>query len=63
MSKKITIVDTTLRDGMSSVSHQFTPQNVADIARGLDNAGVSTIEVAHGIGLGASEHVTLSFKS
>ena len=54
MSKKVTIVDTTLRDGMSSVSHQFTPQNVADIARGLDKAGVSTIEVAHGIGLGAS---------
>ncbi|WP_063002595.1 4-hydroxy-2-oxovalerate aldolase [Nocardia mikamii] len=53
-AKKIAIVDTTLRDGMSSVSHQFTPQNVADIARGLDRAGVSTIEVAHGIGLGAS---------
>jgi 4-hydroxy 2-oxovalerate aldolase len=51
---KIVIVDTSLRDGMSSVSHQFTPQNVAEITRGLDRAGVSTIEVAHGIGLGAS---------
>ncbi|WP_246228129.1 4-hydroxy-2-oxovalerate aldolase [Mycolicibacterium helvum] len=39
---------------MSSVSHQFTPANVADITAGLDRAGVSTIEVAHGIGLGAS---------
>ncbi|AVZ41000.1 4-hydroxy-2-oxovalerate aldolase [Dietzia sp. JS16-p6b] len=39
---------------MSSVSHQFTAQNVADIARGLDRAGVRTIEVAHGIGIGAS---------
>ncbi|MEU4429659.1 4-hydroxy-2-oxovalerate aldolase [Nocardia rhamnosiphila] len=52
--QKVTIVDTTLRDGMSSVSHQFTPRNVADIARGLDRAGIATIEVAHGIGLGAS---------
>lgn len=52
--KSITLVDTTLRDGMSSVSHQFTAQNVADIARGLDRAGVTTIEVAHGIGIGAS---------
>jgi 4-hydroxy 2-oxovalerate aldolase len=51
---RVTIVDTTLRDGMSSVSHQFTAQNVADIARGLDQGGVRTIEVAHGIGLGAS---------
>jgi 4-hydroxy 2-oxovalerate aldolase len=54
MSKKVTLVDTTLRDGMSSVSHRFTTQNVADIAAGLDRAGVPTIEVAHGIGIGAS---------
>lgn len=52
--KSVTLVDTTLRDGMSSVSHKFTAQNVADIARGLDRAGVHTIEVAHGIGIGAS---------
>ncbi len=52
--RRVTIVDTTLRDGMSSVSHQFTAQNVADIAGGLDKAGVRTIEVAHGIGIGAS---------
>jgi 4-hydroxy 2-oxovalerate aldolase len=51
---RVTLVDTTLRDGMSSVSHQFTPENVADIARGLDTGGIRTIEVAHGIGLGAS---------
>ena len=48
------MVDTTLRDGMSSVSHQFTTSHVADIARGLDAGGIGTIEVAHGLGIGAS---------
>lgn len=55
MSKpSVTLVDTSLRDGMSSVSHQFTPEQVAEVTRGLDRAGITTIEVAHGIGLGAS---------
>ncbi len=53
-TQAVTLVDTTLRDGMSSVSHQFTTDNVAAIAAGLDRAGVPTIEVVHGIGLGAS---------
>ncbi|MEU4377224.1 4-hydroxy-2-oxovalerate aldolase [Pseudonocardia alni] len=51
---KVTLVDTSLRDGMSSVSHKFTPDQVAEISSGLDRAGITTIEVAHGIGLGAS---------
>lgn len=50
----ITVVDTTLRDGMSSVGHGFTTGDVAAVAAGLDGAGVSVIEVGHGIGLGAS---------
>ncbi|MFI7443151.1 4-hydroxy-2-oxovalerate aldolase [Nonomuraea indica] len=50
----ITLVDTSLRDGMSSVSHQFTPEQVGAVAAGLDRAGVRVIEVAHGIGIGAS---------
>ncbi|MGY4916236.1 4-hydroxy-2-oxovalerate aldolase [Streptomyces sp. 900116325] len=50
----ITLVDTSLRDGMSSVSHKFTPEQVGAVARGLDGAGVRVIEVAHGIGIGAS---------
>lgn len=50
----ITLVDTSLRDGMSSVSHQFTPEQVGAVARGLDQAGIRVIEVAHGIGIGAS---------
>ncbi|TKG61822.1 4-hydroxy-2-oxovalerate aldolase [Prauserella endophytica] len=52
--KPVTIVDTSLRDGMSSVSHQFTTEQVAAVARGLDAAGIQVIEVAHGIGIGAS---------
>lgn len=54
MSELIHLVDTSLRDGMNTVGHQFTPENVAAIAGGLDKAGVRTIEVAHGDGIGGS---------
>lgn len=52
--KKIRIIDTTLRDGMHAVSHQLTPEQMADVAKGLDQAGVGTIELGHGDGLGGS---------
>ena len=54
MSPVIHLVDTSLRDGMNTVGHQFTPEQVAAIAAGLDDSGVRTIEVAHGDGIGGS---------
>lgn len=52
--KSLRVVDTTLRDGDHAMAHQFTIEQVRNIARGLDEAGVSVIEVSHGDGLAGS---------
>ncbi len=51
MTTKIKILDMSLRDGSHAMSHQFTPAQMAEIAKRLDEAGVDEIEVGHGNGL------------
>ena len=51
---RIYLTDTTLRDGSHTVSHQFTPDDMAKVAAGLEAAGVDIIEIGHGDGLTGS---------
>ena len=52
--RKVTVHDMSLRDGMHPKRHQITVQQMRDVARGLDEAGVPLIEVTHGDGLGGA---------
>jgi len=54
VNKPIQLTEVCLRDGSHVVAHQFTEQQVRDVVRGLDDAGMHYIEVSHGDGLGGS---------
>lgn len=51
---RITVVDSTLRDGSHAKRHQFTEAEVRDVACGLERAHLPIIELSHGDGLGGS---------
>jgi 4-hydroxy-2-oxovalerate/4-hydroxy-2-oxohexanoate aldolase len=53
-NKTIKIHDMSLRDGMHSIRHQFTLEQMTSMAKAMDEAGVPLIEVTHGDGLGGS---------
>ncbi|HYE60258.1 MAG TPA: 4-hydroxy-2-oxovalerate aldolase [Candidatus Kapabacteria bacterium] len=52
--KDLMIFDSTLRDGSHAISHQLTVDQVERYCRAVDAAGVHTVIVGHGNGLGAS---------
>jgi 4-hydroxy 2-oxovalerate aldolase len=54
MANSVRLIDSTLRDGSHAMAHQFTSEHVRNIVKALDAAGVDTIEISHGDGLGGS---------
>ncbi len=50
----INVVDTTMRDGSHTVSHQYSLDDVRALSKALDDTGISMIEVGHGDGLTGS---------
>jgi 4-hydroxy 2-oxovalerate aldolase len=54
MEKEIKITEVALRDGSHAISHQYTIDQVINVAKVLGEANVPYIEVSHGDGLAGS---------
>ena len=52
--QKITIIDSTLRDGSHAIRHQIPKNAIEDYAKSAESAGVEILVVGHGNGLSAS---------
>jgi 4-hydroxy-2-oxovalerate/4-hydroxy-2-oxohexanoate aldolase len=52
--KKITVHDMCLREGMHPKMHQISVDEMVNVSKALDAAGVPLIEVTHGDGLGGA---------
>ena len=53
-TSKISILETTLRDGSYVIDFQFTAHDTEVLSRALATSGIDMIEIGHGLGIKAS---------